>query len=265
MWVVGQWITTRPRGKAPAGKVWNGLTTRWVTAASVKPLRVRLRAWRKPDYAPSWDVQEGRWIVVKPNKKQPSNATKWDPVGGHWIIKRPRGQAPGGKRWDYRHGAWVTEIPVNARKPKLKVWDEVEGAWVRETVSDGGGSTKKGGKAAKAKAKGSKPKAKAKQVSLYMFYSLHHITEYSTNLIIYINNALLLLFSSSSSALPMTHHQTATNHHRHQMMMMVMQMQSSQSRLRSQRGTVRVGDGSPRDRVERRLAIKCGADSLRSG
>ena len=143
--------------------MWSGLLAKWVTASSIKPPRVRLRAWRKPDYAPSWDGKEGRWIVKKPNKKQPNNAKTWDPVAAHWIIRKPCGKAPGGKRWCSRHGAWMHPLP-EGRKPKSKVWDEVEGEWVAADASS----------APKAKRAKVATKSKVRE----FIFSLCYMTEY---------------------------------------------------------------------------------------
>ena len=140
-------VTSRPRGRAPNGKVWDESMNSWVderksssqndkvessdSQTSLKPgvakVKSGLAKAKKPrGRAPigkMWDENLGKWVPERTGfegiqsvetNKVGDLSFKGDvepSIGASTSTKKkPRGRAPQGKTWDSTHGKWVPDI-----------------------------------------------------------------------------------------------------------------------------------------------------------
>ena len=121
-------MMSRPRGRAPRGKMWSEAAGKWLDDGSLvhQPISGVTRPRGRAPRGKSWDRAGGTWIDEQvPARRAPRGKT-WSKAAGNWLddgsmghqpisgVTRPRGPAPRGKSWDRAGGIWIDEqVPAN--------------------------------------------------------------------------------------------------------------------------------------------------------
>lgn len=148
--------TPQPRGRPPAGKMWDTQQACWVVDPDAEP------ATNKPaTKEPAIKKAVAKEPAITEAAKKP--VAKAKPTAAAGGIPRPRGRPPLGKTWDITEGCWVVDpnagpavkkkrnaapvVPEGSHKRprgaapmgengERKMWDAEAGGWTEAVIAE---------------------------------------------------------------------------------------------------------------------------------